>query len=169
MIQNFRGRSKVQRRMRISIGIVIPATAVAVALILTTSSSQASSKYLTQRSEVSATACSSYLNQATASEVSASDSATLSDAYPTTASDLLSWLQGFDPMADPAALQTLSPSADVDACILQGNWVLPAGGGGGTNAESYEVVVIAPDGTGTPVLWGSSALSSATAPLVGKS
>lgn len=128
-----------------------------------------SDRSLTSQVQAAATACKTYLFKAT-TENHHRNSATLIDAYPTTASNLESWFHNLDPIAGatlmgaPPPLQTLSPSADVSACVLQGNWVLPAGGGAGTNAEGFEVVVIAPDGTGTPVMWGPSAIATASPP-----
>lgn len=176
MRQNEKLHSLARPPVRLSLAIVVLVIAVGSGLLLTAASSQASSQQLTERSQAAATGCSTYLSQATASTINPGDSATLAHSYPTTASNLESWLHNLDPagapatlMGAPAALQTLSPSANVSACVLQGNWVLPAGGGAGTNAEGFEVVVIAPDGTGTPVMWGPSVISTTAAPAIGNS
>jgi hypothetical protein len=166
MGQKVKMGSWVQLRLRLPLTMALAAMAAVGGLLLTTSTSLASPPHVTASVAAVDAACSTYLAQGTTS-VSPSNLATIVDAYPTTASNLEAWLRNFDPMADPSAIQVLSPSAVVSACVLQGNWVLPSGGGTGTSNEGYEVVMIAPDGTSTPVLWGPSAIVTAAAPAVG--
>lgn len=142
---------------------IASATAVGGAFIAT-SMSGASGKSLNAAEQAAQVACGNYLTTSTSNETPTATPATLARAYPTTASSLESWLLGFDPAAHPSAVDSLAATTSVTACVLQGNWTLPAGGGAGTNSVGYEVVVITPDGSGTPILWGPSAIVNAAAP-----
>lgn len=128
-----------------------------------------SDRGLTAQVQAAASACKTYLFKAT-TESHHINSATIIDAYPTTLNNLETWMQSFDPQTQLRGspfVRALAPPNDiVTACILQGNWVLPAGGGAGSNSEGYEVVVVAPDGTGTPLLWGPSVIATSSPPAV---
>jgi hypothetical protein len=165
MIQSEPARIGIVRRWRLTAVAILGATALVVALTLTSSPSQASSSTAAQ------SACNNYEQTEAATVVGSptTNPAAVVDSYPTTASNLEIWLKNFMPMADPAAIQQLSPSTSVSACVLEGNWVLPSGGSDGTADESYEVVMVAPDGTATPILFGPSTIVNAAAPAVGSS
>jgi hypothetical protein len=169
MKQSKQARTGMVRRWRLVVAATFGATALVGALALTSTSSEASSPHSTATSAAAQSACSTYeqAEQATVSGDPSANPATIVDSYPTTASNLELWLKSFMPMVDPAAIRQLSPSANVSACILQGNWVLPSGGPNGTLDDSYEVVMIGPDGTATPVLFGPAAIVNAAAPAVG--
>jgi hypothetical protein len=154
------------RRWRLIVAASLGASALVGVLVFTSASSQASSPHLAAGA---ALACSNYeqAEQATVAPGASGNAATIVDSYPTTAHNLEVWLKSFMPMADPAVIQKLPPSTTVTACVLQGNWVLPAGGSAGSADENYEVLMIGPDGTPTPVLFGPSAIVNSAAPAVG--
>jgi hypothetical protein len=154
-------------RFRFAILLAIAVLAVAAGILISTSTSQASSPHLSARAMAAEAACSSYLVQSTASESPSADPATIADAYPTTAGNLATWLLNFDPMDVPGAVQALSPAADVSACVLQGNWNLPSQSDTSSNVVNYEIVMVAPDGTSTPLTWGPSEIANAAPPVVG--
>ena len=150
----------------------VPATSVAVAaiaggLLIITMTSPASSPRLTARAAAAATACSSYLAQATVSEVPTANPATLVGSYPTTPSNLAAWLLNFDPMGASSMVTSLPATAHVTACVLKGNWNLPYKGGTASASVDYEVVLIFPNGTSSPLLLGQSKIAKAAPPAVG--
>lgn len=149
-------------RIRWALILAFAIAAVTAGLVLTTSTSQASSS---ARLAAADAACSSYLTsiQATPS----SNSGTIVDAYPTTAGNLATWLLKFDPLAESSAYQSIPSTEDVSACVVQGNWTLPSQNNLGSNDVNYEIVMIAPDGSATPLMWGPSVFTSATPPAIG--
>jgi hypothetical protein len=150
-------------RWRLIVAASFGATALVGVLWFTSASSQASTG--------AARACSTYeqAEQATVAPDASGNAATIVDSYPTTAHNLEVWLKSFAPMVDPAVIQKLPPSTTVTACVLHGNWVLPAGGSAGSSDQNFEVLMIGPDGTSAPVLFGPSAIVNAAAPAVGSS
>ena len=154
------------RRWRLIVAATLGASALVGVLVFTSASSQASSPH---QAAGAALACSNYerAEQATVAPGASGNPATVVDSYSTTAQNLEVWLRSFMPMADPAVIQKLPSSTMVTACVLQGSWVLPAGGSTGSADENYEVLMIGPDGAATPVLFGPSAIANAAAPEVG--
>ena len=154
------------RRWRLIVAATLGASALVGVLAITSATSQASSSHLAAGAALT---CRNYekAEQSSVAPGASGNAATIVDSYSTTAHNLESWLKGFMPMADPAVIQKLAPSTSVTACVLQGNWVLPAGGSTGSADENYEVLMVGPDGTATPVLFGPSAIVNAAAPAVG--
>lgn len=155
------------RRIRLALSLIVAVGAVAGGLLLTTLTSQASPPHVSARAASADAACQSYVTQATASENSSADSATIIDAYPTTAGNLAAWLLNFNPMGPPQSVTGLSPSSNVSACVLQGSWVLPANGGKSSGNAGYEIVMVTSNGVSTPLMWGQSVMATATPPAVG--
>ena len=155
-------------RTRVALLLAFAAVAVTVGLLLEPSTSQASSRHLSARVAAANTACNSYLTsiQPTTGSPSA-NAASVVDAYPTTAGNLEAWLLNFDPLANSSAYQAIPASEFVSACVLQGAWTFPAQNSQGSNNVSYEIVMIAPDGTATPLMWGPSEIANSSPPLVG--
>ena len=136
-------------------------TVIAVGTLWATLWSQASSPRFTLGG-AAGVACNGYIDQVLAANLSANPSAaTVVDAYPTTAGNLEAWLKNFDPFAVPAVIQKLSTTSDVTACVLQD------GGAMGSTRASYGVVMIAPDGTASPIASGPSEIFTAAPPAVG--
>ena len=142
-----RSRAWIRQHVQSSSAVVAAAIVVAGGLILSVSSSQAFSRVVTMH-EAASKACATYVFHATA-EVYHVNPPTIIGAYPTTAGNLESWIHTVDPMGDPAVLQALSPSANVTDCLLHWN-----------GDDNYEAVVVAPDGTGTPILSGPSTIAN---------
>jgi hypothetical protein len=156
------------RRPRALLGLVAAAAAglaVTIPLVLSMGSSGAANHRLTARNDAAATACSGYVTQITASAQPGTVSESVVDSYATTAGGLQQWMSQFT-AAVPTVIQSLASTADVSACILQGTYEVPAGVNGTAN-ETIEVVMIGPDGTGNPVMWGPSAVAAAAAPAAG--
>ena len=150
----------------------VPALSVAVAaiaggLLVITLTSPASSPRLTARVAASETACNSYLARRTSAEVPTAQPATLVDSYPTTPSNLAAWLLNFNPMGASSMVTSLPANAHVTACVLKGNWNLPYKGGTASASVDYEVVLIFPNGTSSPLLLGQSRIATAAPPAVG--
>ena len=101
------------------------------------------------------------------SEVPTANPATLVDSYPTTPSNLAAWLLNFNPMGASSMVTSLRATAHVTACVLKGNWNLPYKGGTASARVDYEVVLIFPDGTSSPLLLGQSKIAKAAPPAVG--
>jgi hypothetical protein len=159
----------INKRTRFALFVVLAAVTVTAGLTLSTSTSQASSPRLSARTAAASAACSSYLAsiQPTTSEGSSSNSATIVESYPTTAGNLAAWLLNFDPLAESSAYQSIPSNEEVSACVLQGNWTLPSQSNSGSNDVNYEIVMVAPDGTATPLMWGPTELANAAAPAAG--
>lgn len=169
MTENDRKGSDSRRRRRISGSATFVAAALAGVLLFTTVSSQASSPHQSAREAAAETACRSYLTgiQPTTSDTSPSRLATIVDAYPTTAGNLATWLLNFDPMGESSAYSSIPSTEDVSVCIVKGNWTFPDQSDLSSNTVNYEIVMITPDGTATPRMWGGSAIVSAKPPVIG--
>jgi hypothetical protein len=113
-------------------------------------------------------ACRSYLTgiQPTTSDGPSSSVATIVDAYPTTAGNLSAWLLNFDPMGESSAYSSIPPTEEVSACIVKGSWTLPNQSDLGSATVNYEIVMVTPNGTATPRMWGGPQIVNAAHPAV---
>jgi hypothetical protein len=139
-------------------------------VIFSAASSDASSPRESARVAGADTACSSYLTsiQPTNSASASSNLETIADAYPTTAGNFAAWLLNFDPLAESSAYSSIPPTEEVSACIVKGSWTLPDQSDLNSANVNYEIVMIAPDGTATPRMWGGSSIVNSAAPAVGR-
>jgi hypothetical protein len=166
MAETDRKGPDISRRRRYSATATLGAVALVGVLIFTAVSSEASSPLKSARVAAADTACNSYLTsiQPTTSNSASSNPATIADAYPTTAGNLAAWLLTFDPLAESSAYSSIPPNEEVSACIVKGSWTLPNQGSANVN---YEIVMIAPNGTATPRMWGGSSIVNSAPPTVG--
>jgi hypothetical protein len=169
MTDSDRGTTGIPRRRRFTVAASISATALVGLLVFNAVSSQASSSNRSERTAAADTACSSYLTgiQPTTSRSPSSSLATIVDAYPTTAGNLAAWLLNFDPMGESSAYSSIPPTAEVSACIVKGSWTLPDQSDLASANVNYEIVMVTPNGTATPRMWGGSQIVDATPPAVG--
>ena len=152
------------RRRRLAVGATLGAAALVSLLVLI----QVSSSHPSARAAAAETACNSYLTgvQPTTSSKPARDGATIADAYPTTAGNLATWLLHFDPLAESSAYRSIPRNEDVTACVIKGKWDLPNQVDLGPGIVNYEIVMIVPNGTSTPLMWGPSELAKQAPPAV---
>ena len=152
-----------QKPWRFATGILV-VTVLTGVLFLAPSSSQASPTR-SAIGGVAGEACHAYIAQLGAANDSMHPNvASVVDVYSTTSRNLGAWLLKFDPIAYPSVIQKLPGSTKVTACVMHGSWLLPSHSSSGSGQTNYEVVMISPDGTGTPILWGQSDIVTSAPP-----
>jgi hypothetical protein len=134
--------------------------AALVALLVFT---QVSISHPNARAAAAETACTSYV---TGNKPITTGDATVVDAYPTTAGNLDTWLLNFDPMGEGSFYRSIPRNEDVTACVLKGKWELPSPSDLGPGVVHYAVVMIAPDGAATPLMFGPSKFVNEAPPAV---
>jgi hypothetical protein len=169
MTESNQEHTRIRSRRRFTVSATLGVTALVGVFVFTAASSQASSSHQSARVAAANTACNSYLAgiQRANSNSSSSSLATIIDAYPTTAGNLATWLLNFDPMGESSAYSSIPPAEEISACILKGNWTLPDQSDLGSSNVNYEIVMISPDGTATPRMWGGSVIVNAAPPAIG--
>jgi hypothetical protein len=133
----------------------------AAALVGLLAYTQVSSSHPSARAAAAESACDAYVtgSHPTTSGRSSSADAAVVDAYPTTAGNLGNWLLNFDPMGEGSFYHSIPRNEDVTACVIKGKWDLPNQSTLSSNVvsvENYSIVMIAPNGTATPLMWGQS-------------
>jgi hypothetical protein len=145
------------RRRHLSVAAILGSAALVGLLVFT----QISTSHPSARAAAAETACTSYV---TGNKPITSGDATVVDAYPTTAGNLGTWLLNFDPMGEGSAYRSIPRNEDVAACVLKGKWDLPSPSNAGPGVVNYSIVMIAPNGTATPLMFGPSKLVSEAPP-----
>ena len=133
------------------------------ALVALLAFTQVSTSHPSARAAAAQISCTSYV---TGNKPITTGDATVVDAYPTTAGNLATWLLNFDPMGEGSFYRSIPRNEDVTACVLKGKWDLPSPSDLGPGVVHYAVVMIAPDGAATPLMFGPSKFVNEAPPAV---
>jgi hypothetical protein len=152
------------RRRHLKAASILGATTLVGLLVFT----QVSPSHPSARAVAAETACASYVTglKPTTTDSSASGGEIVVDAYATTAGKLGNWLLNFDPLADGSFYHSVPRSEEVAACVIKGEWDLPNQSTLSSSVVDYSIVMIAPDGTATPLMFGPSKFVNEAPPAV---
>jgi hypothetical protein len=145
-------------------GAVVLAAGIAVATALATNSA-AAYQHLAASEQAAQSACQAYESEATSGGNTTAVPDTLVESYATTAAGFKSWLLQFPGQQYHTQFQDLSATTELSVCVFRGTYVGPSSSASANNTQASDaVVMITPDGTATPMMWGPSAIESAAPP-----